>query len=238
MLTLDAHKTRQKPQFTGRKSQVADTQVPASEIIPTETARELHTRPRPKRSTSLLGDALTKISQMSPPPLPKNSGRAGQGMTSRDRIAQPAEQAVRTPESPTQPAQPQSNELAAEDNASDRRGLPRRMGRSATRVLIATTAGSSGSTGQFHGAARTAQLADLCMTGAALITVVPYTIGSQVRVRFESPDLDAPCDRSGKVVRLLQLGHDRWKVVCQLDQQLDHSQLASLSMHVFESNLI
>lgn len=91
---------------------------------------------------------------------------------------------------------------------------------------------------QFHSAAREGELVDLCLTGAAILCSAPYEIGQRLQLRFEAPRTGEAYDRNGRVVRLIQLDKTHWRVVCEMDEEFDHQQLAALSYQVFCNNLI
>jgi len=77
----------------------------------------------------------------------------------------------------------------------------------------------------------TGELVDLSRSGLALVLLQPFTMGDAVVVRLSQQDSDDTLDAVAEVVRSIDLGDQRWKIMAQFTRPLDFEKAYEFASH-------
>ncbi|HUQ68072.1 MAG TPA: PilZ domain-containing protein [Planctomycetaceae bacterium] len=77
----------------------------------------------------------------------------------------------------------------------------------------------------------TGELVDLSRSGLALVLLQPFAAGDALVVRLSQQDSDDTLDAVVEVVRSIDLGDQRWKIMAQFTKPLDFEEAYEFASH-------
>jgi len=77
----------------------------------------------------------------------------------------------------------------------------------------------------------TGELVDLSRSGLALVLLQPFAAGDALVVRLSQQDSDDTLDAVVEVVRSIDLGDQRWKIMAQFTRPLDFEEAYEFASH-------